>query len=69
MDLGEPLNRSFSLTGLLVLAICYTLYFAIDFVLPVALELLMSLLLLPFVGFLRGDPSLELQFERPMAGA
>jgi predicted PurR-regulated permease PerM len=45
--------RSFSLTGLFVLAIFYTLHFAADFILPVVLALLMSLLLLPFVRFLR----------------
>src|SRR5580704_8132861 len=44
--------RSFSLTGLFVLAIFYTLYFAADFVLPVALAVLMSLLLLPLVALL-----------------
>jgi predicted PurR-regulated permease PerM len=44
--------RSFSLTGLFILAVFYTLYFAADFVLPVALAFLMSLLLLPLVGFL-----------------
>ena len=44
--------RSFSVTGLFVLAVFYTLYFAADFVLPVALAVLMSLLLLPSVGFL-----------------
>src|SRR6202162_2319301 len=44
--------RSFSITGLFVLAVFYTLYFAADFVLPVALAVLMSLLLLPVVGFL-----------------
>jgi len=51
--LGSASNlRSFSLTGLFVLAIFYTLYFAADFVLPVALALLMSLLLLPLVSLL-----------------
>src|SRR5271166_3945627 len=51
--LGSASNlRSFSLTGLFVLAIFYTLYFAADFVLPVALALLMSLLLLPLVALL-----------------
>jgi predicted PurR-regulated permease PerM len=45
--------RSFSLTGLFVLAVFYTLHFAADFILPVVLALLMSLLLLPFVRFLR----------------
>jgi len=44
--------RSFAITGLFVLAVLYTFYFAADFVLPVALALLMSLLLLPLVGFL-----------------
>lgn len=44
--------RQFAITGLFVLAIFYTLYFAADFVLPVALALLMSLLLLPLVGLL-----------------
>src|SRR3984893_7012729 len=44
--------RSFSLPGLFILAFFYTLYFAADFVLPVALAILMSLLLLPLVGFL-----------------
>src|ERR1700674_2993677 len=44
--------RSFSITGLFILAIFYTLYFAADFVLPVALALLMSLLLLPLVSLL-----------------
>ena len=51
--LASPSNlRSFSLTGLFVLAIFYTLYFAADFALPVALALLMSLLLLPLVALL-----------------
>jgi hypothetical protein len=51
--LASPSNlRSFSLTGLFVLAIFYTLYFAADFVLLVALALLMSLLLLPLVALL-----------------
>src|SRR5208283_2979171 len=50
---SSPSNiRSFSITGLFVLAIFYTLYFAADFVLPVALALLMSLLLLPLVSLL-----------------
>ena len=44
--------RNFAITGLFVLAIFYTLYFAADFVLPVALALLMSLLLLPLVSLL-----------------
>jgi predicted PurR-regulated permease PerM len=44
--------RNFAITGLFVLAIFYTLYFAPDFVLPVALALLMSLLLLPLVSLL-----------------
>lgn len=51
--LASPSNlRSFALTGLFVLAVFYTLYFAVDFVLPVALALFMSLLLLPLVGLL-----------------
>jgi predicted PurR-regulated permease PerM len=51
--LTSPSNlRSFSLTGLFVLAIFYTLYLAADFILPVALALLMSLLLLPLVSLL-----------------
>jgi predicted PurR-regulated permease PerM len=45
--------RSFSVTGLFILAIFYTFYFAADFILPVVLALLMSLLLLPLVRFLR----------------
>jgi predicted PurR-regulated permease PerM len=45
--------RSFSVTGLFILAIFYTFYFAADFILPVVLALLMSLLLLPVVRFLR----------------
>ena len=50
---SSPSNlRSFSITGLFVLAVLYTFYFAAEFVLPVALALLMSLLLLPLVGFL-----------------
>ena len=49
---SSSIIRSFSLTGLFILAVFYTLYFAADFVLPVALALLMSLLLLPFVGLL-----------------
>jgi predicted PurR-regulated permease PerM len=44
--------RNFAITGLFILAIFYTLYFAADFVLPVALALLMSLLLLPLVSLL-----------------
>jgi predicted PurR-regulated permease PerM len=44
--------RSFAINGLFVLAIFYILYFAADFVLPVALALLMSLLLLPLVSLL-----------------
>jgi hypothetical protein len=40
--ISSPSNiRSFSITGLFVLAFFYTLYFAADFVLPVALALLM----------------------------
>jgi predicted PurR-regulated permease PerM len=42
---------SFSVTGLFVLAIFYTFHFAADFILPVILALLMSLLLLPVVRF------------------
>src|SRR5258708_39864364 len=45
--------RSFSVRGLFILAIFYTFYFAADFILPVVLALLMSLLLLPLVRFLR----------------
>lgn len=41
--------RNFGITGLFVLAIFYTLYFATDFVLPLALAVLVSLLLLPLV--------------------
>ena len=44
--------RYFAINGLFLLAIFYTLYFAADFVLPVALALLMSLLLLPLVSLL-----------------
>ncbi|MBV9392528.1 MAG: AI-2E family transporter [Verrucomicrobia bacterium] len=50
---SSPSNiRSFSITGLFFLAIFYTLYFASEFILPVALAVLVSLLLLPVVGFL-----------------
>jgi predicted PurR-regulated permease PerM len=45
--------RSFSVTGLFILAIFYTFHFAADFILPVVLALLMSLLLLPLVRLLR----------------
>jgi predicted PurR-regulated permease PerM len=45
--------RSFAVTGLFVLAIFYTFYFAADFILLVILALMMSLLLLPAVRFLR----------------
>jgi predicted PurR-regulated permease PerM len=45
--------RSFALMGLFILAILYTFHFAADFILPVILAVLMSLLLLPFVRFLR----------------
>src|SRR5258708_39013885 len=45
--------RSFSVTGLFILAIFYTFYFAADFILPVVLALLMGLLLLPLVRVLR----------------
>ena len=53
--------RSFSITGLFVLAVFYTLYFAADFVLPVALAVLMSLLLLPAVGFLNKKARISLK--------
>ncbi len=51
--LSWPDHVRFSVTGLFVLAVFYTLHFAADFILPVVLALLMSLLLLPFVRFLR----------------
>jgi predicted PurR-regulated permease PerM len=45
--------RSLSITGLFLLAVLYTFHQAADFILPVVLALLMSLLLLPFVRVLR----------------
>lgn len=41
--------KSFSLTGLLALALFYTLYFARDFFLPIAVALVLSFLLQPLV--------------------
>src|SRR5918992_130430 len=41
--------RSLSLTGLFVLAIFYTLYFARDFILPILLAWILSSLLAPIV--------------------
>jgi predicted PurR-regulated permease PerM len=45
--------QSFSIAGLFVLAILYSLYFAAEFILPVVLAFLMSLFLLPSVRILR----------------
>ena len=45
--------RSFSINGLFLLAVLYTFHQAADFILPVVLALLMSLLLLPIVRLLR----------------
>src|SRR3984893_9432543 len=59
--------RSFSITGLFVLAFFYTLYFAADFVLPVALALLMSLLLLPLVEFLNKKARIPEAFGSALA--
>jgi predicted PurR-regulated permease PerM len=50
---SESQIQSFSVTGLFVLAILYSLYFAADFILPIILAFLMSLFLLPFVRLLR----------------
>ncbi|HET7564366.1 MAG TPA: AI-2E family transporter [Gemmatimonadaceae bacterium] len=47
--LETPEVRSVALTLLLVLALLYTLYFARDFVLPIALAVLLKLLLSPVV--------------------
>src|ERR1700730_17148677 len=44
---------TFPATGLFVLAIFYTLFFASEFFLPIVLALLVSLLLLPSVRLLR----------------
>src|ERR1700741_3194932 len=45
--------RSFMLTGLLILALLYTLYFARVFLLPIVLALLFTSLLRPLVRGLR----------------
>lgn len=44
--------RSVSLTGLFVLALFYTLYFASSFILPIVMAILFALLLKPLVRFL-----------------
>ncbi len=50
----RPLDiRSMSLTGLFVLAIFYTLYFARDFILPILLAWILSSLLAPIVRALK----------------
>lgn len=47
---GRPFDiRSFSLTGLFVLAMLYTMYFSRGILLPIVLAILMSQLLAPFV--------------------
>ena len=66
--ISSPSNiRSFSITALFVLAFFYTLYFAADFVLPVALALLMSLLLLPLVEFLNKKARIPEAFGSALA--
>lgn len=45
--------RSVALTGLLLLALLYTLYFAKSFILPIVLALLLSFLLTPTIRFLK----------------
>ena len=45
--------RSLSVTGLFVLAVCYTLFFARDFLLPVVLAILLKLLFGPAVRGMR----------------
>jgi predicted PurR-regulated permease PerM len=45
----EPEIRSIALTGLLVLALFYTLYFAREFFLPIVLALLLDFLLSPLI--------------------
>src|SRR5918992_2973436 len=45
--------RSVALTGLFVLAIFYTLYFARDFILPILLAWILSSLLAPLVRALK----------------
>ncbi len=45
--------KSIAISGLFILAVFYTLYFASEFVLPVVLAVLMSFLLMPIVRFLR----------------
>ncbi|MCR6630916.1 MAG: AI-2E family transporter [Magnetospirillum sp.] len=48
-----PWGRAPALTGLLVLAVCYTLYFAAEIVLPLLVALLLSVVLAPMVRWLR----------------
>ncbi|HYX23300.1 MAG TPA: AI-2E family transporter, partial [Thermoanaerobaculia bacterium] len=45
--------KSLALTGLLVLAAFYTLYFGREFFLPIILALLLSFLLSPIVRFMK----------------
>ena len=57
--LGEALRdrieiRSVAITGLFVLAVFYTLYFARPFLLPIVLAVLLDFLLSPVIRFLKG---------------
>jgi predicted PurR-regulated permease PerM len=56
--LGEALGkhvevRSIAVTGLFVLAVCYTLYFAREFLLPIVLAVLLDFLLSPIIRILK----------------
>jgi predicted PurR-regulated permease PerM len=50
---SRPGLRSFALTGLLILAAFYTLYFASEFFIPVTLAIVFNFLLSPFVRALK----------------
>ncbi|MGH7497230.1 MAG: AI-2E family transporter [Gemmatimonadales bacterium] len=51
---GGGAERSVAITGLFVLAVFYTLYFARSFFLPIVLALLLDFLLSPVIRFLKG---------------
>jgi hypothetical protein len=51
--LRSPLTRSTALTGLLILMIFYTLYFARGLILPIVLAMLLNFLLAPVVRALK----------------
>jgi predicted PurR-regulated permease PerM len=50
---SPPRKFSFSIAGLFVLAVCYTLYFAQEILIPVTAAVILALLLQPVVRFLR----------------